>query len=112
MPHKKIADAMKSAGIEDYDMLAVDYFMWDELLPLSENKTVASTLTAAGATEVSSSTDNAPVNKQSIHDEIKNKLVDIGAMLGFEAHTEVKISSGAIVDAVWEAKIGNMGKVI
>ena len=109
---KKIADAMKSAGIEDYDMLAVDYFMWDELLPLSESKTVDSTPTAASATEVSSSTDNTSINKQSIHDEIKNKLVDIGAMLGFDAHTEVKIASGAVVDAVWEAKIGNMGKVI
>ena len=33
-------------------------------------------------------------------------------MLGFESHTEIKIAPGAVVDAVWEAKIGNMGKVI
>lgn len=33
-------------------------------------------------------------------------------MLGFESRSEVKITTGVIVDAVWEAKIGNMGKAI
>ena len=45
-------------------------------------------------------------------DEIKEKLVAIGELLGFESRSEVRITAGAVVDAVWEAKIGNMGKAI
>lgn len=36
---KEIASALRKAGAEDYDLLAVDYFMWDEILPLAEKKT-------------------------------------------------------------------------
>lgn len=39
-------------------------------------------------------------------------MVAIGELLGFESRSEVKIATGAVVDAVWEAKIGNMGKAI
>lgn len=49
---------------------------------------------------------------ESLHDEIKEKLVAIGELLGFDSRSEVKITTGAVVDAVWEAKIGNMGKAI
>ena len=35
---KGISEALKSAGAEDYDLLAVDYFLWDEVLPLAEKK--------------------------------------------------------------------------
>lgn len=37
---KEISSALKEAGVEDYDLLAVDYFMWDEILPLAEKKEV------------------------------------------------------------------------
>lgn len=47
-----------------------------------------------------------------MHDEIKEKLETIGKLLGFESRSEVKITTGAIVDIVWEARIGNMGKAI
>ena len=101
---KEIADALKEAG-EESDLLAVDYFLWDEVLPLVEKK------------ELESQTPAAPVvrsknDSKSIHDEIKEKLVAIGELLGFESRSEVKIATGAVVDAVWEAKIGNMGKAI
>jgi len=33
-------------------------------------------------------------------------------LLGFESHSEIRVAQGAVVDAVWESKIGNMGKVI
>lgn len=49
---------------------------------------------------------------KSLHEEIKEKLVAIGELLGFESRAEVRITAGAVVDAVWEAKIGNMGKAI
>ncbi len=51
-------------------------------------------------------------DSKSVHDEIKEKLVAIGELLGFESRAEVKIAAGAVVDAIWEAKIGNMGKAI
>lgn len=102
---KEIALELKKAGAEDYDLLAVDYFMWDEILPLAEKKTA----------EPSIPVEKKPVTSKeskSLHDEIKDKLVAIGELLGFESRSEVKITTGAVVDAVWEAKIGNMGKAI
>lgn len=102
---KEIAVALKDAGEKDCDLLAVDYFLWDEVLPLVEKKEPENQTPAA--TVVRSKNDS-----KSIHDEIKEKLVAIGELLGFESRSEVKIATGAVVDAVWEAKIGNMGKAI
>ena len=103
---KEISDELKNAGAEDYDLLAVDYFMWDEILPLAEMK-APETLTAPK--DKTSVTEN---DSKSLHDEIKEKLVVIGELLGFDSRSEVKIATGAVVDAVWEAKIENMGKAI
>ncbi len=104
---KEIAAELKKAGAEDYDLLAVDYFMWDEILPLTEKKGIK-------MDEISPDEDKSVSDKdsKSLHTEIKEKLVAIGELLGFESRSEVKITTGAIVDAVWEAKIGNMGKAI
>lgn len=103
---KQIANKLKNFGLEDYDLLAVDYFMWDEILPLAEKK--------ASETVVTDEENNSVTAKdsKSLHDEIKEKLVLIGELLGFDSRSEVKIATGAVVDAVWEAKIGNMGKAI
>lgn len=100
-----IAKALESAGIEDCDLLAVDYFLWDEVLPLAEKK-------GTGTLKVVEAKPTTSGASKSLHDEIKDKLVAIGELLGFESRSEVKITAGAIVDAVWEAKIGNMGKAI
>lgn len=103
---KEIAAELKKAGAEDYDLLAVDYFMWDEILPFAEKK-------APETTDIPTSKKPVNVNdSKSLHDEIKEKLVAIGELLGFDSRSEVKITTGAVVDAVWEAKIGNMGKAI
>ena len=104
---KEISVVLKEAGAEDYDLLAVDYFMWDEILPLAEKKEVKIGETTTKKDKIVSDKDS-----KSLHDEIKEKLVEIGALLGFESRSEVKITTGAVVDAVWEAKIGNMGKAI
>jgi hypothetical protein len=45
------------------------------------------------------------------HDEIIDKLVAIGEGLGFESSSEVTITKGARVDALWTAKIGNLGEI-
>ena len=102
---KKIAQELKKSGAENYDLLAVDYFLWDEILPLAEKKPLATPVPdSKKPTTVSDS--------KSLHDEIKEKLVAIGELLGFDSRAEVKITAGAVVDAIWEAKIGNMGKAI
>ena len=103
---KEIASELKKAGAEDYDLLAIDYFMWDELLPLAEKKSSEVPATLETKKPVTAN------NSKSLHDEIKEKLVAIGELLGFDSRSEVKITTGAVVDAVWEAKIGNMGKAI
>ncbi|MEM3384543.1 MAG: hypothetical protein QXE78_03290 [Nitrososphaeria archaeon] len=43
------------------------------------------------------------------HDEIIEKLVEIGNGLGFEAESEKLIAKGARVDVVWQAEIANLG---
>ena len=104
---KQIAAMMKSAGADDADLLAVDYFLWDEILPLAEKKIPNAPQPAPSVDKPVSAKDT-----KSLHDEIKEKLVAIGELLGFESRAEVRITAGAVVDAVWEAKIGNMGKAI
>ncbi|MEM3807386.1 MAG: hypothetical protein QW413_02150 [Nitrososphaerota archaeon] len=45
------------------------------------------------------------------HDEIVEKLIELGTGLGFEASSEVQIAKGARVDVLWQAKIANLGVV-
>lgn len=80
--------------------------MWDEILPLAEKKSPVSPATPEVKKPVTVK------DSKSLHDEIKEKLVAIGELLGFDSRSEVKITTGEVVDAVWEAKIGNMGKAI
>ncbi len=102
---KKIAAEMKTAGIDDTTLLAVDYLLWDEMPPANEISPSPVTVSPAAETDKRQ-------NQNSLHDEIKQKIVDIGVLLGFESRPEVKIAPGAKVDVVWEVKIGNMGKAI
>lgn len=102
---KEIAVALKEAGDGDADLLEVDYFLWDEVLPLVEKQESVSQTPAADKPKTQT-------DSKSLHDEIKEKLVAIGELLGFESRSEVPIAAGAKVDVVWEAKIGNMGKAI
>lgn len=103
---KQISAMLSSAGADDSDLLAVDYFLWDEVLPFAEKKEPDAVTPAPKAEPISAK------DSKSLHDEIKEKLVAIGGLLGFESRPEVRITAGAVVDAVWEAKIGNMGKAI
>ncbi len=103
---KEIAAELKKSGAQDFDLLAVDYFLWDEILPIAEKKEPETVVVAPAKKPVTNS------DSKSLHDEIKEKLVAIGELLGFDSRSEVKITTGAVVDAVWEAKIGNMGKAI
>jgi hypothetical protein len=106
----RLADELRALGLPSADLLDVDYFIWDELQVednLSQLKAKESPQQMSA--EVAKADD---VTAQFIHDEVKSKLADIGQWLGFVAKTEIKVADGSKVDAVWEATVGNMGRVI
>lgn len=103
---KQIKNEMLSNGIENVDLLVMDYMFWDVIHPISKREVKSN---------VAELTEEIPLEKdekQFVHNDIINQLVEIGSWLGFESKSEVKVADGAVVDATWEAQIGNMGKVI
>lgn len=104
-----IAEELRKAGVKDANLLSVDYFIWDELQVL-DNLT-DTFKSPPPAPKVLSEEPNGET-LQFIHNEIRDKLADIGRWLGFETSTEIKVAEGSKVDTVWEATIGNMGRVI
>lgn len=107
---QQIAEEMRKAGLENTSLLAVDYFIWDQLQ-------VAPTLSQIRIGQQEKDQGLVVQEEDSreaefIHNDIRDKLRDIGQWLGFIAYTERKVAQGAQVDTVWEATIGNMGRVI
>ncbi len=107
---KLIAKEMSSLGIPGANLLMVDYFIWEEL-QVEENLSQIHEKPKASETESPVELVDATTSAF-IHDEVKEKLKDIGLWLGFTTETEIKVADGSKVDAVWEATIGNMGRVI
>lgn len=105
---KEISEEMKRCGVEDVSMLAVDYFIWDEL-QVEEN---LSELHRSKKHEVKTEELKDSKTSDFIHDEIRDKISNIGDWLGFKAKTEQKVAEGSRVDVYWESTIGNMGRVI
>lgn len=110
---KQLLHESSEAGYTELtDMLALNYFIWQELQQVSispippqhkQNKTKEQLEIANQQTEVV---------KEFVHNDVRDHIRDIGTILGFNATIETKVAHGAVVDAVWEAKIGNMGRVI
>jgi len=103
-----IVAALQAEGSSDANMLTADYFIWDELQVESN---LSRMFDKAGAVEV---VKDAGTSGEAafVHNEIRDKLAAIGAWLGFNSRVEVKVADGSVVDTVWEATIGNMGRVI
>jgi hypothetical protein len=105
-----VAKELIAQGIEDATLLAVDYFIWHELQfeenlsQIYKKKPIGDQMRVMDATDAKTS--------EFIHNEIRDKLADIGQWLGFQSKTEIKVAEGSKVDAIWEATIGNMGRVI
>lgn len=106
---KEIANELRKAGINDANLLTVDYFIWDEL-QVEEN--LSQIYDKKGPVEVPPIEEVDTETSAFIHDEIRDKLADIGTWLGLKTQTEVKVAEGSKVDTIWEATIGNMGRVI
>lgn len=105
---KNIANELTAAGFEDSSLLAVDYFIWREL-QVEEN---------LSKLKLHAQEDNSPPEPETsqeaefIHDEVRDKLRNIGQWLGFQASIEQKVAEGSKVDTIWESTIGNLGRVI
>jgi hypothetical protein len=108
---KEVGKAMKGSEIEDTSLLAVDYFFW-KIIGTDE----AVTAYVSGKKPKISLNEPANGNSRSttvsLHNEIRDKLAEIGQWLGFVAEIEVPVAHGAKVDTVWSVSVGNMGKII
>ncbi|MDR1182159.1 MAG: hypothetical protein LBL13_09310 [Bacteroidales bacterium] len=106
---KSIAKIMNEEQIPAVDLLTVDYFIWQELQ-------VQDNLSKISFNEISKAAEQVkPIpakEAEFIHNDIRDKLAEIGRWLGFNTEIEKKVADGAVVDAVWEVIIGNMGRVI
>ena len=85
------------------DLLSLDYFLWF----VGENLPPAPLGPSAPMT---SSAVPADADYDFDHDEVRDALEALGEILGFDADTEVEVGRGAIVDAVWTASVGNIGR--
>lgn len=109
---KDISSFLKEAGYEEFEdatLLAVDYFIWQEL----QVETNLSKIFSKDKKKPEKVKDlEVPNQDQFIHNDIRDKIKDIGIWLGFNSRIEQKVSDGSKVDTIWEATIGNMGRVI
>jgi hypothetical protein len=109
---REIAEEMVAFGLQDVTLLSVDYLIWHEL---QVRDTLAS-LHRAGIVDAAVPNEiddrDIPQLAEFIHNEVRDKLEEIGKWLGFAGQTEVKVADGSKVDTIWEATIGNMGRVI
>ena len=103
-----IVKELAANGFPDADLLTADYFIWEELQVESN----LSALFRTGEEDQSSpqEVDTGGQVEEILHNEIRDKLKDIGQWLGLDSRTEVKVADGSRVDTLWEQSIGNMGR--
>lgn len=97
-----VASAQKQGFSEIEDLLALNYFIWQELQIEPIDKEVAVEDKPEKETEQ---------QKTFVHNDVRDRIRDIGSFLGFKAEIEKKIADGAVVDALWEVSVGNMGRI-
>ena len=107
---KEVVAELEHAGVPNATFLDADYFIWEEL-QFEENLSQIGKASSPEKMAVEVEKADA-ATAEFIHDEIKEKLADIGQWLGFTSKTEIKVADGSVVDTVWESTIGNMGRVI
>lgn len=106
---REIGQELINADIKDGSLLLVDYFFWDKL-QVSGN---LNNIFNKSKNEKDKDLTLKPKQEaEFIHNDVRDKLKEIGEMLGFKANTERKVAAGAVVDTVWESTIGNMGRII
>jgi len=101
---KEIGKELEKESIKTENLLAVDYFLWEVAMGLEPYP--KKTEEVISGKIIKDNTDFVFV-----HNDIKEMVVKIGRLLGFESRSEYKVGTGAVLDAVWTANIGNMGRI-
>ncbi|MEP7289189.1 MAG: hypothetical protein ABI947_25840 [Chloroflexota bacterium] len=96
-----IREELAQQGIDGLDFLDTAYF----LFAVQETGKESATPTAATRITV------PEVPPDFDHDEAIEALVNIGQWLGFQAEKEKMVAKGSRVDAIWQARIANLGVV-
>lgn len=96
---KQLANDLRKENYKDVDLLFVDYFLWEVWNKFARDEKTHKFINKKG------------IKLSSKHDELRDKIAEIGSWLGFEVETEKHITTGARVDVVWRAKIANLGAV-
>ncbi len=98
---RELVSYAQEAGVREVDdLLALDYFIWQEMQDVNPDTLVESVVLPQTAKELAF-----------VHNDVRDKIKDIGEMLGFRAGTEKKVADGAVVDAIWEVSVSNMGRI-
>lgn len=96
----ELAGELKTIGLKNPDLLLVDYFLWE----IWDKH-------AKGEVRKTGKNLPSPSANKSRHEELKDKIFQIGSWLGFEPEVEKLISTGAEIDVLWRAKIANLGTI-
>ncbi len=88
---KTIADEFRKVSIQDPNLLTVDYFIWDEL-QVEDN--LSKIYTKRNIIEIDTIDNKDSETSDFIHDEIRDKIAEIGQWLGFTTQIEIKIAEG------------------
>jgi hypothetical protein len=91
-------------ALAQFDLTDVDFPMLDYFLYLVWEQRSAEPITLRPAEVV-------PAADDFDHDETVENLIRIGQWLGFTAEREKTVARGARVDAIWQARIANLGVV-
>ena len=100
---RELVDSAKKQGVSEIeDLLALDYFIWKDL--------------QIEPTEIGAPVEEKPEKetekqKTFVHNDVRDRIRDIGSFLGFKAEVEKKVADGAVVDTIWEVSVGNMGRI-
>jgi hypothetical protein len=97
-----IRSELQKYDLPELDLLGIDYFLFE--LWNTKHKAGAPIFIPEDELALPSFTDFD-------HGELIDQLIGIGQWLGFEVHKEKLIAKGAKVDALWQARIANLGVV-
>jgi hypothetical protein len=91
-------------ALAQFDLTDVDFPMLDYFLYLIWEQRGAEPIVMRPA-------EPAPAVDDFDHEEVVENLIKIGQWLGFTAEKEKMVARGARVDAIWQARIANLGVV-
>lgn len=103
---KEIGKQLAASGAKDCSVMGVNYFVW-WFGQIAEQKSAS----VPPIKDVVTKEVDGKV-AEFLHNEVRDKIADIGRWLGFTSRTEVNVAPGSRIDTIWEATIGNLGRVI